>query len=51
MTVASVGVAIYERLTIVKNRIQPEKMTGNEKRICIVTGIHGDELELSLIHI
>ncbi len=37
--------AIDERLTIFKNRIQPEKMTGNEKRICIVTGIHGDELE------
>ena len=44
-TVASVGLAIDERLTIFKNRIQPEKMTGNEKRICIVTGIHGDELE------
>ena len=23
----------------------PEKLTGNEKRICIVTGTHGDELE------
>lgn len=44
-TVASVGLAIDERLTIYKNRIQPEQMTGNEKRICIVTGIHGDELE------
>lgn len=32
-------------MKIIKNRLQPETLNGNEKRICIVTGIHGDELE------
>ncbi len=44
--VASVGLPIDEKLMIKKNRILPE---GGEKsgmkRISIVTGIHGDELE------
>ena len=34
-----------EHLVVKKNRLQPEVLTGNEKRICIVTGTHGDELE------
>ena len=25
--------------------IEPEHKTGQEKRICVVTGTHGDELE------
>lgn len=45
-TVASVGLPIDEVLEIKKNRITPKrKLGGKEKRISIVTGIHGDELE------
>jgi len=44
-TVASIGLAVDEKMIIKKNRIQPLNLNGNEKRICIVTGIHGDELE------
>jgi len=46
MTVASVGLPVDEVLEIKKNRIVPDgELTGKEKRISIVTGIHGDELE------
>lgn len=44
-TIASVGLPIDETLEIKKNRLMPEKNTGTMKRISIVTGIHGDELE------
>ena len=45
-TVASVGLPIDETLVIQKNRLIPEKgMSENDKRISIVTGTHGDELE------
>lgn len=44
-TVVSVGLPIDEKMIIRKNTLMPENLTGNEKRICIVTGIHGDELE------
>ena len=45
-TVASVELPVDEVLAIKKNRITPSgELTGNEKRISIVTGIHGDELE------
>ena len=45
-TVASVGLPIDEKLMIQKNRIIPQRgLNGNEKRISIVTGTHGDELE------
>ena len=45
-TIASVGLPVDEVLEIKKNRIVPEGgLTGKEKRISIVTGIHGDELE------
>lgn len=44
--VASVGLPVDEVLEIKKNRLIPVKgLTGKEKRISIVTGIHGDELE------
>ncbi|MCM1224704.1 MAG: M14 family metallopeptidase, partial [Lachnospiraceae bacterium] len=43
--VAAVGLPVDERLEIKKNRIFPVQPTGNMKRISIVTGIHGDELE------
>lgn len=42
--VAKVSLPVDETLRIRKNRIAPEN-GGNGKRISIVTGIHGDELE------
>lgn len=44
-TVASVALPVDETLAIKKRRIQPEHAGGRKKRISIVTGIHGDELE------
>lgn len=46
-TVATVGLPVDETLTVRKNRLQPQEniLTGEKKRISIVTGIHGDELE------
>lgn len=44
-TVASVGLPVDETLAIKKRRIQPKEKQKNMKRISIVTGIHGDELE------
>lgn len=44
-TVASVGLPVDETLSIKKRRIQPKGKTKGLKRISIVTGIHGDELE------
>ena len=44
-TVAEVALPIDEILRIKKRRIEPINSVGNPKRISIVTGIHGDELE------
>lgn len=44
-TIASVGLPVDEVLEIKKRRIKPEKTIKGAKRISIVTGIHGDELE------
>lgn len=44
-TVASVGLPVDETLSIKKRRIQPTEKRKGMKRISIVTGIHGDELE------
>lgn len=47
-TVTSVDLPIDEKLMIKKNRICPQVMSEDDaslKRISIVTGIHGDELE------
>ena len=44
-TIASVGLPVDETLEIKKRRIKPEGSTKGMKRISIVTGIHGDELE------
>jgi len=52
-TVASVGLPVDEVLMVKKRRIEPQKKPNNKannktnklKRISIVTGIHGDELE------
>ena len=43
-TIATVELPVDEKLYIRKNRIQPEKSEGG-KRLSLVTGIHGDELE------
>ena len=43
--VVEVGLPVDETLVITRNRLQPEELSGNEKRIAIVTGTHGDELE------
>lgn len=44
-TIASVDLPVDEILSIKKRRIQPGKKSKGMKRICVVTGIHGDELE------
>ena len=44
-TVAEVALPVDEVLRIKKRRILPEGSGRDQKRISIVTGIHGDELE------
>ena len=44
-TVVSTDLSIDESMTIKKNRLAPKELSGDEKRICIVTGTHGDEIE------
>lgn len=45
-TIVSIGLSVDEKLIIKKNRLMNESEDNNKmKRICIVTGIHGDELE------
>jgi len=44
-SIISLDLFIDEKLEIKKNRLLPVQPTGDEKRMSIVTGIHGDELE------
>lgn len=44
-TVVSIDLMVEEELKIKKNRLSPDFPTGNEKRICIVSGLYGDELQ------
>ena len=44
-TVVSMELPVDERLQIRKNRVTPVHSDGKEKRVAIVTGTHGDELE------
>lgn len=44
-TVVSVGLPVLETMHIKKNRLEPVNPPKENKRLCIVTGIHGDELE------
>ncbi len=44
-TVVSVGLPIDEKLIIQKQHIAPKTVTPGTKRISVVTGTHGDELE------
>ena len=44
-TVTQLDLAVHEKLELYKNRLSPLPGNDTGKRICIVTGIHGDELE------
>ena len=44
-TVASLALAVHEKLELKKNRLSPLPGNDSGKRICVVTGVHGDELE------
>lgn len=44
-TVVSIALAAHEKLELRKNRLSPLPGNDGGKRICVVTGIHGDELE------
>ena len=44
-TVASCALTVNETVVIKKNRLAPRNVAGDMKRIAIVTGVHGDELE------
>jgi len=44
-TVVSLGLAVDEKLVIKKNRFTSVNINEKAKRICIITGLHGDELE------
>lgn len=43
--ISNIALPVDERFLIRKNRLAPDNLSGNEKRISIVTGTHGDELE------
>lgn len=43
-TVVSVEMLVEEVMRIKRNRLAPDECTGKEKRLCIVSGSHGDEL-------
>ena len=47
--VVSIQLPVDEELRVVKNRIAPKGLPEDAKRICIVTGTHGDELEGQLV--
>jgi hypothetical protein len=44
-TVVTVDLMVEEELKIKKNHLAPDFPTGAEKRICIVSGLYGDELQ------
>ena len=43
-TVVSANMLIGEVMRVKKNHLAPDFPTGKEKRLCIVSGIHGDEV-------
>ena len=43
-TVASADMLIDEVMRVKKNRLAPDFATGKEKRLSIVSGVHGDEV-------
>lgn len=44
-TVASLSLAVHEKLQLRKNRLSPLPGNDQGKRLCVITGVHGDELE------
>ena len=44
-TIAKVALPVDEVLEIKRQRLKPDGSAKGLKRICVVTGIHGDELE------
>ena len=44
-TVFSIGLSTGEKLIIKKNRLEGTALSGQNKRVAIVSGTHGDELE------
>lgn len=44
-TVVTVDLMVEEELKIKKNHLAPDFPTGKEKRMCIVSGLYGDELQ------
>ena len=43
--VVDLGLSVHERWELHKNHIAPLPGNDGGKRLCVVTGIHGDELE------
>ena len=43
--IVSIELPVHEKWTVHKNRLAPGSLSGKEKRLSIVTGIHGDELD------
>lgn len=43
--VVTVDMPVNEKITINKNRLAPKNYNGKEKRLSLVTGTHGDELD------
>ncbi len=48
-SVVSVELPVGERLKVMRQVLKPMAASGREKRICVVTGTHGDELEGQLV--
>ncbi len=44
-TIARVNLMVNEVLKIKKNRLTPDVLTGKERRISLVSGVYGDELQ------
>lgn len=44
-TVVAIDLMVEEELKVKKNRLEPDFPDGNEKRICFVSGLYGDELQ------
>ncbi len=48
-TVTSIALAVHEDLLLQKNRLSPLPGNDDGQRLCVVTGVHGDELEGQLV--
>lgn len=43
-TIATADLPVHEVMKIKKNSLYPDELTGKEQRLCIITGVHGDDL-------